>query len=110
MNKKFTLFLNANKGRGQQYARGVRHLPWVVGLHAFLFAILFIVIAVFLGEILFYNYVFLPRVKKMENLIAPIRFNKNAYNSVIKEWQVRDETLVDVPLKKYANPFNRPTN
>lgn len=62
----------------------------------------------FLGEVLFYRYVFLAMRQKAPIISGAITFEETVYRSVLEELQVREDIYKSSSQKDYVNPFNKP--
>jgi hypothetical protein len=72
---------------------------------AFLIFLGFLSIALILGTVIFYKYSNLIK----ESSSTPkesSQFNEKAYNNILTVWQVKEEKLRAIDLKKYQDPFN----
>ncbi|MBI3631461.1 MAG: hypothetical protein HY219_01165 [Candidatus Staskawiczbacteria bacterium] len=89
------------------YMKKIKEIPWILGRHAFLCILLFILIDILIGGFLFYKYVLLIEAKEVENVFVPNKFQENIYRFVIEEQQKRNSILENFPLldKNYTDPF-----
>ena len=78
---------------------------WLLGKHAFLLLLFFVLIFSIWGAFLFYTYAYLPQVQKPEINTAAYQFNEVAYQKVLLEWQARDQKLSESLKEEYASPF-----
>jgi len=83
----------------------LKKIPWVLGTHAFLCIVVCLVLAVFLGEFLFYHYVFLAKVQDPEAIVFPMKFSDRAYQSVVQEWKDRQGLFNSASNENYTSPF-----
>ncbi len=104
--KKINLSINSIKNSLVRIKEVLKKIPWILGAHAFLSIIVCFVLAVCFGVFLFYNDVYLAKVSDPEALILPVRFNEQAYQSVVKEWQIRQDLFERAPEQSYSDPFN----
>ena len=77
----------------------------VLGKDAFLFILIFVLLEILFGEFLFYKYVFLLRIEEQKIVATPIKFKENVYQSVLQEWQVRENIFKNSLQENYQNPF-----
>lgn len=78
---------------------------WFLGENAFLFILIFVLLGMLYGEFLFYKYVFLLRIENPEFTFTTIKFQKDVYDSVLKEWQTREDIFNDSSYQNYSDPF-----
>lgn len=78
---------------------------WVLGQDAFLFIILFILLDMAFGEFLVYKHMYLPQSRDLEYTANPITFKEQAYQSVLKKWQIREENVTQSVWENYTDPF-----
>lgn len=82
-----------------------RKFLWVIARDAFLFILVFILIAMVLGEFLFYHYIFLVEVNYPNTNDTVVRFKEDIYKSVIGELKNRENTFNNPLNENYQNPF-----
>jgi len=71
-----------------------------------LFAIVFLFLIVLLsGVLIFYRYDILVKSSEPQILNETGQFQKEAYQQVLKEWQIRDERFTAADSQKYIDPF-----
>lgn len=85
--------------------KSAKNIVWFLAQNSFLFILIFVLLEVLLAEILFYQYVSLPKVKDPEITQLPVRFKKEVYQSVLDNWKKRDESFADTKSDSYPNPF-----
>lgn len=83
----------------------IKKIPSILGRDAFLFVIMFVLLDIVFGEFLFYQYVFLIKTKEPEIVSASIKFQENAYQSILKEWQDKDDIFKNTIQRNYKDPF-----
>jgi hypothetical protein len=83
-----------------------KNIVWFLAQGAFFFILIFILLEILLGEFLFYQYVFLAKTKEPEVTTLPVRFKKEIYQSVVKEWESRENAFNATKRETYTNPFN----
>ena len=87
------------------FLKNVNKSLWILGKNAFLFTIIFILLDIVFGEFLFYNYVVLVKMKESEIISPPAKFKEQVYQSVLGEWQAREENFKGVSPKNLQDPF-----
>jgi hypothetical protein len=90
-------------------------MPWFFGKHAFFVILFFILIAMALGGLLYYNYVIVEREIIATNGQSLIKFRKDVYlkilekqeskNKEISQFEQEEENMEEVKEKNYKNPF-----
>ena len=88
-----------------KYSSGIKKAPWFLGRHVFVMVLLLILLELAVVTALFYQYVFLPRTGSVEADEAPAVFKEKNYQSVLKEWSRRQETIETSAKETYNNPF-----
>lgn len=83
----------------------IKQIPWILAKDAFLFMVLFILLDIAFGEFLLYQYGFLLEIEETEIASVPVKFQEDTYQSVIKEWQVRENTFNHLTKEVYSDPF-----
>ena len=83
----------------------IKKIPWILGKHAFLFILIFILLDLLFGGFLFYRYVFLVQNQEPQIVSIPSKFQYDTYQSVLKSWQDRDEILNNSSGLNYPSPF-----
>jgi len=58
-----------------------------------------------LGGVIFYQYSYSVQQKTPEVLEQPLKFDREAYEKVLKEWQERNERFQNIESKEYTNSF-----
>ena len=81
------------------------NILWFFGKHAFLVFLVITLINISFGAFLFYRYIFLINVKELAIPSAPIEFRENTYQSVLQEWQTRENIFKESSQKIYQDPF-----
>ncbi len=84
----------------------IKKTLWILGSHAFLIILLFILLNLILGVFLFYKYVILVEIKEPEIIGRTVNFKYNIYQEVLKDWQIKGQSFEEFPDKKYLNPFS----
>ncbi len=83
----------------------VKKIPWILGKDAFLFIMIFIFIDIFLGEYLFYKYVFLVKSENPETSSISTEFKENTYEKVLEELKLKADIFENSKIESYDNPF-----
>lgn len=83
----------------------VRKLIWQLGKEAFSFVLILILLEVIFAEFLFYKYVIAVDIDGPMTAEATVGFQKKAYESILQEWQEREEFLKNAQQEKYTSPF-----
>ena len=79
-------------------------LKWVAE-NAFWIFLILVFLALILGGATFYKYYILVEDTESEIKEAPLQFNKNLYQNILAEWQIRGERLEVADSKKYPDLF-----
>lgn len=83
----------------------IKKIPAAIARHAFTVSIFLIVIASGVGGFVFYKYSNLAVGNSSDVKEKPIQFNESDYNTVIKEWELRQEKLEEASGRSYPDPF-----
>ena len=86
-----------------QVGVAMKKLPWALGRHAFLCMLMLAVMDVFIGEYLLYKYIISAKIEDSQSQTGAA-FKEATYQSVIKEWQSRQDIL-NASFNQYENPF-----
>ena len=88
------------------YVIKIKKIPWILGKNSFLYILIFILIDILIGEFLFYKYVLLIETEEPKIISTSDKFKENIYQSVLEEWQNRENILKDSLLNEnYTDPF-----
>lgn len=79
--------------------------PLVMAEKSFLSSLIFIFFALILGGILFYRYDILTDRKEPIVGEVSLKLQKEAYLSVVAEWQSRQEKFDSADFKNWPDPF-----
>lgn len=85
--------------------RKFKGLVWFLGEHAFFCILVSVLFCVMSGSFLFYKYVFLVRIEYPDTVMTPIKFKKDVYDSVLREWQKREVIFSNAFFENYSDPF-----
>ncbi len=83
----------------------VKKIPWILGKYAFLFILIFILLDMLFGGFLLYRYVLLVKNEAPQISSIPAKFRDDLYQSVLKSWQDREDTLKSASDLNYTSPF-----
>lgn len=86
-------------------AVGLKKLPYFLGLNAFLFFIVLVLIDLLVGGFLFYKYAYLTQKEQPKNNLEQIIFNEENYRQVLDVWQKREEAFSRLLESNIKNPF-----
>lgn len=86
----------------------LKRLPRTLGDKAFLTFLVFLLMALIFGGIIFYKYNILVKKVQPEIVEKPIQFKEKAYQDVLKTWQEKEERFKETDLKQYPDPFKAP--
>lgn len=76
----------------------------ILAEHLFLTSLIFMLISILFGLLVFYRYAILSqRVEPEPGEV--IKFQENTYKKIINEWQGREDELEAVKTKEYHDPF-----
>lgn len=84
------------------------YLPKIFKLaaqHFFPAFLVFVLIAVIAGLLVFYKYGILPQRMEPEFGDETIKFKEETYQKIIQEWQNRGERFEAAKIKEYSDPF-----
>ncbi|MFH1575360.1 MAG: hypothetical protein ABIB55_00220 [Candidatus Nealsonbacteria bacterium] len=72
-----------------------------------LYVIVFLFLIVLaLGFLVFYQYDILVEGSETKTTVETVKFRKELYTKILKEWQARDERLEMADSQSHINPFN----
>ena len=87
------------------YIEKIKKIPRNLGRNAFWFILMFILLDILVGEILFYKYVVLKNSEDPEIINISTKFKENTYQSVLKRVQDKEDVLRNVQRVEYQYPF-----
>lgn len=105
--QKFNLPIKPLKDFLVRFYRVLKKIPWILGRHAFLCIMVGFILAACVGGFLFYNDVYLARVEDPGAIVLPVRFNDQAYQSVVAKWQSREDLFGHAAEQSYPSPFGK---
>ncbi len=80
-------------------------VPRFAAEHLFLASLVLIFISSLLGLAAFYKYYIVLQKVEPELRIEPVKFQEDAYQKIIGEWQSRGERFEAATTKEYPDPF-----
>ncbi|OGZ67385.1 MAG: hypothetical protein A3C58_03795 [Candidatus Staskawiczbacteria bacterium RIFCSPHIGHO2_02_FULL_34_10] len=83
----------------------IKKIPWILGENAFLFILIFILLDILFGELIFYKYIFLVRKEEPKVASLSTKFQENIYQSVFKEVEKRENILNNPSSEIYIDLF-----
>lgn len=83
----------------------IKKILWILGNHAFLVLLIIILLEIFAGGILYYEYVFSAEKQEPNISDNSFQFKESVYQKILLEWQKRAEKLQGFALKIYSSPF-----
>ena len=81
-------------------------LPRTLAENSFPVILLLFFVSLVLGGFIYYEYVFLVKNREPQLLAKPFRIDERAYQTILDEWQARENIFQEVSLKQYPDPFN----
>jgi len=106
MKPNIKLSLAGYKQKLKEYGNAIKGIPWELGQHVFSFIVLLVLLNVLLGELLFYQYVFIIKDQTPEPTLTSFKFQEKVYNSVLEAWQTNSQATFGSQLKQGTNnPF-----
>lgn len=96
--------ISSKGGIGANFA-SLRKIPWQLARHAFLTILTCLALELLIGELLFYKYAASVNIQEPLSLQPPVVFKEAVYQSVVKEWQVRQEASAAAFQENTGNPF-----
>jgi len=82
-----------------------KSILWFLGKNAFYIIIIAVIFCIAWGAFLFYKYVFLVKMEDPISVSSPVKFQKDIYDSVLKEQQKREDNFNKSSDQNYLNPF-----
>jgi len=64
-----------------------------------------LVLALFIGGLIFYQYSFLAEKKEPQIIERPIQFKEELYQKILAEWQMRQKNFDEAEQKEYRDLF-----
>lgn len=83
----------------------LKKLPVILVEHSFLSFFIFLLISVFLGSFIFYQYVILAETKEPDLFIKPTEFKEETYQEILKTWEEREKQFDEASPQNYLDPF-----
>lgn len=72
---------------------GIKKILWSLAKDAFLSTLILVFLSILLGELTFYKYGFLLEVEPLHEVPEITKFEENTYNSVVSEWEKREDVF-----------------
>ena len=94
------------KRLGATVVRWTGNALWFLGRNAFLCIIFLVLIDLLLGELLFYQYVSVPKAQQPDPAPVTGQFHEQAYQSVLNQWVARKAALDASSQTTVADPFH----
>ena len=85
---------------------GFKKLPETLALHSFVFILVVVFIALGIGGIVSYKYVYIAEKAVAVNSNKQLIFDEKKYQSVLLEWQKRDKIFNNITQKAVTDPFS----
>lgn len=83
----------------------LKRVLFVLGKDAFLFILFIFLVEVIFAELLFYQYVLSVDIKEPSSSYSFIGFREDQYQSILKEWQTREDFLENYSEDSVSDPF-----
>lgn len=87
------------------YIGKIKKILWALGRDAFLLILIFVLMDIFFGEILFYRYIFIVNATKPKIVATPVKFKEDLYKSVMEKWDIREDVFNDSSEEIHLDPF-----
>lgn len=96
------LFSKIKFGRIKDF---IKRLPRILAEHSFLTILILFFLALILGGLIFYKYIFLIEKAEPQIIKKPFRLEEQIYQKILKEWEERERRFNEASLKVYPDPF-----
>jgi|WetSurMetagenome_2_1015567.scaffolds.fasta_scaffold834923_1 hypothetical protein len=83
-----------------------KNIPQIVAQKAFLFSIIFILMALLTGAALFYKYDALVERQELPAGQSTLNLKQEIYLSILTQWQSRQEKFNVADFKNWPDPFS----
>ncbi len=83
----------------------LKELPKALGERAFFTFLGFLIIALIIGGLIFYNFYILIEKKEPQISERPLQFKEKTYQGVLKAWQEKEKRFEAADAKEYPDPF-----
>ncbi len=87
-----------------------KRLPKTLGKNIFLTFLGLLLISLIFSGFIFYKYNILVEGEKPEITEQSLKFKENIYQTILNEWQKRNERFSGADLKEYSDPFKISTS
>ena len=89
------------------WLKSLGRIPGAAASHPFSASLFLFFIALALGFLIFYKYVFLSQRAAFSIPEKQSFFNEAAYEEVLKRWQDQENKFKEAETKEYPDPFRR---
>lgn len=83
----------------------LKNLPKKLSENSFSTFLGLVILSLILGFFIFYQYGILAKIKIPEATEKPLQFKTKTYQTILNEWQKRNEKFLEIDLKEYPDPF-----
>lgn len=83
----------------------LKKIPRLLASNAFLTFLASLVLCLVIGGVIFYQYTILAEPSDEVEVVKPIQFKEETYQTILQEWQERNLGLLEAETKTYPNPF-----
>lgn len=84
---------------------GIKKFIWFITFNAFFVILILILLNFIFGIFLFYKYVYVPKQEKPSVNKSYFQFKDDIYQNVLKEWEARNQKIIEFSEKNYKSPF-----
>lgn len=84
----------------------IKKIPWIIGNHAFLMILIFVVLDILFIEFLFYQYLLLPEIRKPPIGTPLVEFREDIYQTVLQKSGERQKKSEQIGQESYTDPFH----
>ena len=93
------------KEKNNKYLVFLKNLPWLIGERLFLSIIVFILITVAVGGVVFYQYAIQAPKTEPESEGQAIRFQRDLFWDLVEIWEKKRQNFENAPQKEYNDFF-----
>jgi hypothetical protein len=95
-----------SKRKIKKFSKFFKKLPETLARNAFSTFLGLLLIALIFGAFIFYQYSILTETAiEIGEEEKPLKFEKKTYQTILEEWQTRNERFLEAETKEYPNPF-----
>ena len=87
------------------FASRIKKILLILGKDAFLFILFIFLVEIIFSEFLFYRYVLSVEIQEPSLSGGFVGFREKEYESILKEWQSREDFLKNYYIESSSNPF-----